>query len=66
MSSRFSWGNAMRLGLGVMRLPPNVFWAMTPREFEAAVSGAMGFEDGPGCMTASTLQTLMNRFPDRS
>lgn len=66
MSSRFSWVNAMRLGLGVLRLPPNVFWAMTPREFEAAVSGALGLDGGPDRMTASTLQTLMDRFPDRS
>jgi uncharacterized phage protein (TIGR02216 family) len=66
MTTRFSWASAMRLGLGVLRLPPQVFWAMTPREFEAAVSGALGLEARPGGMTASTLQTLMDRFPDRS
>ena len=24
----------MAVGLGVLRLPPEAFWAMTPREFE--------------------------------
>lgn len=27
----------MSLGLGTLRLPPEVFWSMTPREFRAAL-----------------------------
>ena len=52
----------MAVGLGILRLSPAAFWAMTPREFAAAVSalapvgreaiGRVGFDE------------LMCRFPD--
>ena len=32
----------MAAGLGVLRLAPHVFWAMTPREFDAALRGRLG------------------------
>jgi uncharacterized phage protein (TIGR02216 family) len=32
----------MRAGLGVLRLSPEVLWLMTPREFAAALEGALG------------------------
>ena len=28
----FPWKEAMRFGLGVLRLPPEAFWKMSPRE----------------------------------
>ena len=30
--SGFPWADVMRIGLGVLRLPPHAFWAMTPKE----------------------------------
>ncbi|OXS99446.1 hypothetical protein B7H23_14935 [Notoacmeibacter marinus] len=37
----------MRIGLGVLHLPPREFWAMTPRELAAAM-GRTGADDaGP-------------------
>ncbi|WP_404405392.1 rcc01693 family protein [Pelagibacterium halotolerans] len=40
--SRFPWQEAMRFGLGTLRLPPTAFWAMTPRELAAAHAGLTG------------------------
>jgi len=52
----------MRIGLGVLRLSPKNFWAMTPREFAAAAgaSGQRGAPPGRGELTR-----MMNQFPDR-
>ncbi len=35
--SRFPWKRAMGFGLGVLRLSPDAFWRMTPRELAAAM-----------------------------
>lgn len=32
----------MRTGLGLLHLAPAILWSMTPREFAAAVEGALG------------------------
>ena len=32
----------MAVGLGVLGLPPAVFWAMSPKELEAALRGRTG------------------------
>lgn len=59
----FPWSQAMRFGLGVLRLSPNVFWAMTPRELAAAMTV---FTDGAvNPPDKSTLGALMTAFPDR-
>ena len=57
------WPGLMRVGLGVLRLNPEAFWSMTPREFAAACSAF----DGPEPATAparADLEALMARFPD--
>jgi len=54
----------MAIGLGVLRLPPREFWAMTPVEFGHAVSGLTGGA-GSAPMSRSSLDVLMARFPDR-
>lgn len=56
----FPWGAALHTGLCLLRLPPPVFWAMTPREFFAAAGGlrpAAGLSRGG-------LEALMAAFPD--
>ncbi len=48
----------MQLGLGVLRLPPQDFWRMTPRELAAAFGG-------PAPQFArSNFDALMERYPD--
>ena len=54
----------MAFGLGVLRLPPAQFWAMTPRELDAALRGRLGPSAGSAVPTRSGLAALMRRFPD--
>jgi len=52
----------MRLGLGVLRLAPRDFWAMTPRELAAAATALAPPPPAPPSRAA--LDALMRRFPD--
>ncbi len=54
----------MSLGLGVLRLSPTQFWAMTPRELDAAIRGLMGPPAAALTPSRSGLDQLMQRFPD--
>ena len=58
----FPWGDAMRFGLGVLRLAPRDFWAMTPRELAAAWRALVGDRGGP--LGRPELGAMMERFPD--
>jgi uncharacterized phage protein (TIGR02216 family) len=56
----FPWAAMMAAGLGVLRLSSAEFWAMTPRELNAAFHR-------PALRTAPTrldLAQLMQAFPD--
>lgn len=53
----------MAAGLGALRLPPPVFWAMTPRELEAALRGAFGVA-AQAPLSRAELSALMTAFPD--
>ena len=53
--------------VGALRLPPAVFWRMTPPEFFAAVArwnADQGGEEGREGMSREDLADLMQRFPD--
>lgn len=50
----------MAFGLGVLRLPPAHFWAMTPRELAAC----MAPYTGPQALGRGDLERLMRAFPD--
>ncbi|MEM8624849.1 MAG: rcc01693 family protein [Pseudomonadota bacterium] len=63
--SAIGWDDLMRLGLGALRLTPEVFWAMTPVEFERALEGAGYSGFGGGAPSRAGLSALMARFPDR-
>ncbi|MEL6871935.1 MAG: phage tail assembly chaperone [Pseudomonadota bacterium] len=52
----------MAFGLGVLRLSPAEFWAMTLPELKAAAG--MGGRTGTHAPTADSLERLMARFPD--
>jgi uncharacterized phage protein (TIGR02216 family) len=56
----------MAFGLGVLRLSSREFWALTPRELEAAARGAAG-RSGAASAPAPSLEDLaelMAAFPD--
>ena len=58
---KFPWDEAMRFGLGVLRLSPRAFWETTPRELYAAAEGLFGPRAAP---TRTALNELMQQFPD--
>jgi uncharacterized phage protein (TIGR02216 family) len=55
----------MAAGLGVLRLPPPVFWSMTPKELAAALRGLLGPDRFDQPLSRNSLTALMTRFPDR-
>lgn len=58
----FPWREAMQFGLGVLRLSPDAFWKMSPRELAAAWTAVVG--ERAGSMDRPGLEALMERFPD--
>lgn len=62
----FAWDRMMRLGLGVLRLAPDAFWAMTPAEFLRALEGAGVIAPGGGALGRDRLDALMRAHPDRT
>ena len=58
----FPWKQAIGFGFGVLRLSPDAFWAMTPRELAYAIEAVRGPSAQP--MDRTALTELMTRFPD--
>ncbi|MBB3769809.1 putative phage protein (TIGR02216 family) [Angulomicrobium tetraedrale] len=58
----FPWREAMAFGFGRLRLSSRDFWALTPREFAAAVEAVAGPARAP--LDRTGLAALMARFPD--
>jgi uncharacterized phage protein (TIGR02216 family) len=58
----FPWRRAIGLGLGILRLPPDAFWRMTPRELALAVEALTGRTGEP--LPRRSLDELMQRYPD--
>ena len=58
----FPWDEAMQFGFGVLRLSPDAFWAMTPRELAHAVIAVRGHAMP---LDRGGLDDLMKEFPDR-
>ena len=53
----------MAVGFGVLGLAPQTFWAMTPKELEAALRGRFGgASEGPPAR--ADVAALMRQFPD--
>ena len=57
----FPWKEAIGFGLGVLRLSPEQFWRMTPRELAYAIEAATGHR---APLDRAGLQQLMKRYPD--
>jgi uncharacterized phage protein (TIGR02216 family) len=58
MTARFPWARLMHLGLGQLKLSPEQFWRMTPRELSAALSA------GTEALPRAALNGLMETYPD--
>jgi len=56
----FPWREAIGFGLGVLKLSPEAFWAMTPRELAFAIRAVTGGEP----FSRAAFRTLLERFPD--
>jgi uncharacterized phage protein (TIGR02216 family) len=63
----FPWRRAMAVGFGALRLSPESFWRMTPRELAAAIEGALGdmSNDASASLARDAFEALRARFPDR-
>ena len=61
----FPWDQAMTFGLGVLKIAPEQFWRMTPRELAAAMHGSAGRTGMPiAAPLRRDLDALLIRFPD--
>jgi uncharacterized phage protein (TIGR02216 family) len=54
----------MAAGLGILGLAPPVFWAMTPKELDAALRGRLGPAVFDTALSRRDLSALMMQFPD--
>jgi uncharacterized phage protein (TIGR02216 family) len=54
------WREVIGFGLGILRLSPEAFWRMTPRELALAIEAVAG----PAGLGRQTLAEMMARFPD--
>lgn len=61
--SAFPWDEAMRFGLGRLKLAPAAFWGLTPRELAAAIEGANG-RGRHNPPDRGAMARLMAAFPD--
>jgi uncharacterized phage protein (TIGR02216 family) len=57
----FPWKEAIGFGLGVLRLSPEQFWRMTPRELAYAIEAVTG-RGAP--LDRQTFEKLMKSYPD--
>lgn len=62
MMKPFPWDQAIGFGLGVLRLTPEHFWRMTPRELAYAVAARRGPDRE--LLDRKTFDGLMQQFPD--
>jgi uncharacterized phage protein (TIGR02216 family) len=54
----------MAAGLGLLRLRPDDFWSMTPRELQAALRALLGPSVAYEPLSRTTLTELMRLHPD--
>ena len=59
----FPWDAAMGFGFGVLKLAPDTFWRMTPRELAHAIRAVRGPVATP--MQRVDFDALLRAFPDK-
>lgn len=59
--TRIAWPGLMQLGLVHLRLPPDVFWDLTPAELMLMA----GWAGERAALTRAGLAELAARFPDK-
>lgn len=59
--SRIAWAGLMRIGLVGLRLPPEVFWGLTPAELMLMA----GLGGSRAALTRAGLAELARRYPDK-
>jgi len=57
----FPWREAIGFGLGVLKLPPDAFWRMTPRELACAIEAVRGRKP---TLDRASFDELRQRYPD--
>ena len=57
----FPWKQAIGFGLGVLKLSPDAFWRMTPRELAYAIEALRG---RGASLARVRFDELMKRYPD--
>ena len=60
----FPWAQAVGFGLGILRLSPAQFWAMTPRELSYAIAPFQSPHQGHERPGRADLARMMRAFPD--
>ena len=60
----FAWADVIGFGLGVLRLSPDAFWRMTPRELSYAIGARCTPAAAP--IGRAEFDELMRAFPDRA
>lgn len=58
----FPWSDAIGFGLGVLKLSPQQFWQMTPRELAYAIKAVRG--DAPAPIDRGAFDALLLKYPD--
>lgn len=58
--TRIDWPGLVRAGLGQLRLPPSVFWHLTPVELQIM----LGAEGAAPALTRARLEQLAAAYPD--
>jgi uncharacterized phage protein (TIGR02216 family) len=62
LAQPFPWARTIGFGLGILRLSPEAFWQMTPRELAFAIEAVLGRARAP--LQRAELAALMTRYPD--
>ena len=59
----FPWKEAMQFGLGTLKLPPGVFWSLTPRELFACMHANTALPEPS--ISRRCLEVMQSRYPDK-
>ncbi|WP_317055017.1 rcc01693 family protein [Roseovarius rhodophyticola] len=59
-AERFDWVGLMQAGIGMLRLSPAAFWALTPAEFELMLGKPAGFRP----LRRARFEQLLSAYPD--